>query len=47
MIVIRILDIFWYVIPAFRQREFEVYWTDVAILIGHGRNLAGVLQFAI
>ncbi|HYL74229.1 MAG TPA: hypothetical protein VEU96_08480 [Bryobacteraceae bacterium] len=36
MIFIRILDVFWIVAPAFRQRGLEVYWTDVAALIGIG-----------
>jgi hypothetical protein len=36
IILVRLLDIFWYVAPAFRQREFAVYWTDVSVLIGMG-----------
>jgi len=36
IIFVRFLDIFWYVAPAFRQRKFEVYWTDVSVLIGMG-----------
>jgi hypothetical protein len=36
MIIMRILDVFWIVIPAFRQRGLEVYWTDVVALIGLG-----------
>ncbi|HYL34942.1 MAG TPA: hypothetical protein VEV17_03395 [Bryobacteraceae bacterium] len=36
MILIRILDVFWVVEPAFRQRGLEVYWTDAAALIGLG-----------
>lgn len=36
MILIRILDVFWIVEPAFRQRELEVYWTDLVALIGLG-----------
>jgi hypothetical protein len=36
MIVIRIVDIFWVVEPAFRQRGFEIYWTDIVAPIGIG-----------
>jgi len=36
IICVRMLDIFWYVAPAFRQREFAVYWTDVTALLGIG-----------
>jgi hypothetical protein len=36
MILIRVLDVFWIVEPAFRQRALEVYWTDILILIGIG-----------
>jgi hypothetical protein len=36
IIVMRMLDVFWIVEPAFRQRGLEVYWTDLAALIGLG-----------
>jgi hypothetical protein len=36
IIVMRMLDVFWIVEPAFRQRGLEVYWTDVVALIGLG-----------
>ena len=36
MILMRILDVFWIVEPAFRQRGLEVYWTDFVALIGLG-----------
>jgi hypothetical protein len=36
MILIRVLDVFWIVTPAFRQRGLEVYWTDLAALVGIG-----------
>lgn len=36
MIIVRIVDVFWIVEPAFRQRGLEVYWTDFAVLIGLG-----------
>jgi hypothetical protein len=36
IIFVRMLDIFWFVVPAFRQREFAVYWTDVTALLGMG-----------
>lgn len=36
MIIVRLLDVFWIVVPAFRQRALEVYWTDFVILIGLG-----------
>jgi hypothetical protein len=35
-IVLRILDVFWIIEPAFRQRGLEVYWTDIAAPIGLG-----------
>ncbi len=31
-----ILDVFWIVGPAFRQRGLEIYWTDLVALIGLG-----------
>ncbi|HLK20181.1 MAG TPA: hypothetical protein VKT81_14590 [Bryobacteraceae bacterium] len=36
IIFVRLLDIFWFVAPAFRQREFAVYWTDVSAVLGMG-----------
>jgi hypothetical protein len=36
IILMRILDVFWIVEPAFRQRGLEVYWTDLIALIGLG-----------
>jgi hypothetical protein len=36
IIVMKILDVFWIVEPAFRQRGLEVYWTDLVALIGVG-----------
>jgi len=36
MIIVRVVDVFWIVEPAFRQRGLEVYWTDIVILIGLG-----------
>ena len=36
IIIMRMLDVFWIVEPAFRQRGLEVYWTDLAALIGLG-----------
>jgi hypothetical protein len=36
MIIMRILDVFWIVEPAYRQRGFEIYWTDVVAPIGLG-----------
>lgn len=36
IILMRILDVFWIVEPAFRQRGLEVYWTDLVTLIGVG-----------
>jgi hypothetical protein len=36
IIVMRMLDVFWIVEPAFRQRGLEVYWTDAAALIALG-----------
>ena len=33
---VRMLDIFWFVAPAFRERKLEVYWTDLSVLIGMG-----------
>ena len=36
IIIVRMLDVFWVVEPAFRQRGLEVYWTDLVALIGLG-----------
>jgi hypothetical protein len=36
IIIMRMLDVFWVVVPAFRQRGLEVYWTDLVALIGLG-----------
>ena len=36
IIIMRMLDVFWIVTPAFRQRGLEVYWTDLVALIGLG-----------
>ena len=36
IIVVRMLDIFWFVAPAFRERGLEVYWTDLSALVGIG-----------
>ena len=36
MIVIRIVDVFWIVEPAFRQRGLEIYWTDITAWLGIG-----------
>ena len=36
IIVLRMIDVFWIVEPAFRQHGLEVYWTDLAALIGLG-----------
>ena len=36
IIVMRMLDVFWIVTPAWRQRGLEVYWTDLVALIGLG-----------
>ena len=36
MIAIRIVDVFWFVEPAFRQRALQIYWTDITALIGMG-----------
>jgi hypothetical protein len=36
IILMRMLDVFWIVEPAFRQRGLQVYWTDLAMLVGIG-----------
>ncbi len=36
IVIMRMLDVFWIVEPAFRQRGLEVYWTDLVALIGLG-----------
>jgi hypothetical protein len=36
IILMRILDVFWVVTPAWRQRGLEVYWTDLVALVGLG-----------
>jgi hypothetical protein len=34
MIIVRVVDVFWIVEPAFRPHGLVVYWTDFAVLIG-------------
>ena len=36
IIFVRMLDIYWFVAPAFRERGLEVYWTDLSALVGIG-----------
>lgn len=36
IIVVRVVDVFWIVEPAFRQRGLQIYWTDIAVPIGIG-----------
>jgi hypothetical protein len=36
MILVRIVDVFWIIEPAFRQHGLEIYWTDLAVLVGLG-----------
>ena len=36
IILVRVMDVFWIVAPAFRQRGLEIFWTDFAALIGIG-----------
>lgn len=36
MIIMRVVDVFWIVEPAYRQRGFAIYWTDVVAPIGLG-----------
>jgi len=36
IIFMRMLDVFWIIEPAFRQRGFEISWTDPVALIGLG-----------
>lgn len=36
IIIMRVVDVFWIVEPAYRQRGFEIYWTDVVAPIGLG-----------
>jgi hypothetical protein len=36
IIVMRMLDVFWIVAPAFRQRGLEFYWSDLFALVGLG-----------
>ena len=36
IIIMHILDVFWIVEPAFRQRGLELYWTDLVTWIGLG-----------
>jgi hypothetical protein len=35
-LVLRFVDTFWWVIPAFRPERFSVRWTDIAALLGVG-----------
>ena len=36
MLMVRVVDVFWIVEPAFRQREFYIHWLDVACLLASG-----------
>jgi len=36
MIVVRFVDVFWIVEPAFRQRGLQIFWTDIVAPIGIG-----------
>jgi hypothetical protein len=36
IVAVRMLDVFWFVAPAFRERKLEIYWTDLATLVGMG-----------
>jgi hypothetical protein len=36
MLVVRCVDVFWIVEPAFRQQKFYVHWLDLACLVGVG-----------
>jgi len=36
IVIMHILDVYWIVVPAFRQRGLEVYWTDAAAWIALG-----------
>lgn len=36
LIVIRLCDVFWFVVPAWRQRYFSIEWTDVAAVLAIG-----------
>jgi hypothetical protein len=36
ILVMRLVDIFWYTVPAFRPGEFRIHWMDVAAPLGIG-----------
>ncbi len=36
MLVVRLIDVFWIVEPAFRQRHFSLHWMDIVAPIGIG-----------
>lgn len=36
MIIMSIIHVFWFIEPAFRQHELQIYWTDVAAPVGLG-----------
>lgn len=36
LVAARLCDVFWFVVPAWRQRYFSVTWTDVAAMLGIG-----------
>lgn len=36
MIIMSIIHVFWFIEPAFRQRGFQIYWTDIMAPIGLG-----------
>ncbi|MGA2600905.1 MAG: hypothetical protein ABSH09_28405 [Bryobacteraceae bacterium] len=36
LVIVRCLDVFWFVVPAWRQRYFSIAWTDFAAILALG-----------
>jgi len=36
IVVARLIDVFWFVVPAFRQRYLSIAWTDIAAILALG-----------
>jgi hypothetical protein len=36
LLAVRLIDVFWFVVPAWRQRYFSIAWTDIAAVVALG-----------
>ena len=47
LIGVRLVDVFWFVVPAWRQRYFSIAWTDVAAVIALGGIWLGLFVWRL